>query len=313
MIALGIRGSALAALLFCSGCASDADIGEAVSHLYTDPQPVAIEGYGSDAMEPFLSRDGRLLFFNNSNHPSVDTNLHYAERIDDTHFRYKGEVRGANTTALDGVATMDRNGVFYFVSLREHEKTHDSIFRGQFRDGALSDVEVVHGLSQKKPAHINFDAEISPDGEQMYGVHGRFDLLWIFGPKAADIVIANRSGDAFVFDPNSALILRNINTDALEYASSISADGRTLLFTRARRGLGAQPAIYVSQRDDPTQPFGPGRRLADLEGFVEATTFTARRARGLLPQERRRPFRPVYRAQTIMRASPLSTVPVLAP
>lgn len=265
----------LLALSACvGGCATDAGADAPVSYLYGDPRPVEIEGYDGDAMEPFLARDGRYLFFNNSNHPSVDTNLHYAERIEDTRFRYRGELRGANATTLDAVATMDRDGVFYFVSLREHEKTRDSIFRGVFRDGALTGVEAVSGISRKKPLSVNFDVDISPDGARMYVVDGRFDLLWVLGPKAADIVAMDRRGGGFVPAPDSAAMLRAVNSDVLEYAPSISADGRTLLFTRLRRGLGAEPAIYVSQRDDPTRPFGPARRLAALEGFVEATTFS---------------------------------------
>ena len=270
-----LRASVVALSVYCGGCATDAGPDAPLSSLYADPQPVTIEGYDGDAMEPFLARDGRHLFFNNSNHPSVDTNLHYAERIDDLRFRYRGEVRGANTTALDAVATMDRRGVFYFVSLRDHDKTFHSIFRGAFRDGALSGVEPVSGISRKKPLHINFDLDISPDGERMYVVDGRFDLLWLLGPKAADIVVADRRGDGFAIAPDSAAMLGNVNTDALEYAPCISADGRTLLFTRLRRGLGAEPAIYVAQRDDPSQPFGPARRLSALKGFVEATTFSA--------------------------------------
>jgi len=43
-------------------------------------------------MEPFITRDGRYLLFNNSNDPLVDTNLHYAERIDDLTFAYRGEI-----------------------------------------------------------------------------------------------------------------------------------------------------------------------------------------------------------------------------
>lgn len=269
------RAGALAVSVYCAGCVSDEIPDVPVSYLYADPQPVTIEGYDGDAMEPFLARDGRTLFFNNSNHPAVDTNLHYAERVDDLRFRYRGEVRGANTTALDAVATMDRRGVFYFVSLRDHERTFDSIFRGKFRDGALSGVEPVRGISRKKPLYINFDLDISPDGERMYVVDGRFDLLWVLGPKAADIVVADRSGDGFAIAPDGAAALGNVNTDALEYAPCMSADGRTLLLTRMRRGIGAQPAIYVAQRDNPTQPFGPARRLAALEGFVEATTFSA--------------------------------------
>ncbi|TXI47887.1 MAG: hypothetical protein E6Q50_12515 [Lysobacter sp.] len=263
------------ALALCGGgCATDTGAAESVSYLYADPRPVAMDGYDGDVMEPFLTRDGRYLIFNNSNHPSVDTNLHYAERVDDARFRYKGEVRGANTAKLDAVATMDRDGVFYFVSLREHEKTRDSIFRGAFRDGTLSGVEAVPGISRKKALSINFDVDISPDGARMYVVDGRFDLLWVLGPKAADIVAMDRRGDGFVPAPDSAAVLRAVNSDVLEYAPSVSADGRTLLFTRLRRGLGAEPAIYVSQRDDPARPFGPARRLAALEGFVEATTFS---------------------------------------
>jgi hypothetical protein len=48
---------------------------EATSTLYLHPQPVAIEGYTGDAMEPFISPDGRFLFFKNSNDAKVDTNF----------------------------------------------------------------------------------------------------------------------------------------------------------------------------------------------------------------------------------------------
>ncbi|MGZ7031261.1 MAG: hypothetical protein ACXVIJ_04750, partial [Thermoanaerobaculia bacterium] len=83
---------------------------------FSHPEPVTIHGYTSDAMEPFITRDGRYLLFNDSNAPGRDTNLHYAERIDDTTFVYRGEIAGVNSTALDGVATVDGSGTMYFVS-----------------------------------------------------------------------------------------------------------------------------------------------------------------------------------------------------
>lgn len=43
---------------------------------------VAIAGYDGIAMEPFVSRDGRFLLFNNSNDPGTDTDLHFARRVD---------------------------------------------------------------------------------------------------------------------------------------------------------------------------------------------------------------------------------------
>ena len=69
-----------------------------------------IDGYNGDAMEPFLTRDGKFLFFNNLNESGVNTNLHWAERVDDLHFKYRGEIEGVNTAALEGVASMDRFG-----------------------------------------------------------------------------------------------------------------------------------------------------------------------------------------------------------
>jgi hypothetical protein len=71
------------------------------SAAFRNPQRVTMEGYDDDAMEPFVSRDGRYLFFNNLNEPQVDTNLHWAERVDDLHFKNRGEIRGVNTPALE--------------------------------------------------------------------------------------------------------------------------------------------------------------------------------------------------------------------
>src|SRR5262249_29208167 len=82
---------------------------------FGNPERVTIRGYNDHAMEPFITRDGRYLFFNNSNDPSTNTNLYYGERIDDVTFEFKGEIAGINTRALEAVPTMDRNGNLYFV------------------------------------------------------------------------------------------------------------------------------------------------------------------------------------------------------
>jgi hypothetical protein len=46
------------------------------------PERVAIRGYDGDAMEPYVTKDGRYLLFNNRNDPRIDTNLHFARRVD---------------------------------------------------------------------------------------------------------------------------------------------------------------------------------------------------------------------------------------
>ena len=252
-------------------CAADAERGTPESRLYTNPQRVALLGYDGDAMEPFLSRDGRYLLFNNLNDPVVNTNLHFAERVDALTFRYRGELRGVNTAALEGVPSMDKRNTIYFVSPRSYETTLSTIYRGTFAEGTVVGVELVPGVSRKEPRILNFDVEVSPDGEKLYFVDARFGRG---GPETADIVLAERQGAGFVRLPNSADILSNVNTETLEYAPCISADGLTLLFTRARPGLGGGVSIFVSQRTRTTEPFGPVARLAALDGFVEGPTLS---------------------------------------
>ena len=51
-----------AAMLLAAACVARAEDATKPS-VWSQPQPVKIEGYRGDAMEPFLSRDGATLFF----------------------------------------------------------------------------------------------------------------------------------------------------------------------------------------------------------------------------------------------------------
>src|ERR1700737_4510562 len=128
---------------------------------FSNPERVTIRGYDSDAMEPFITRDGRYLLFNDSNAPGRDTNLHYAERIDDVTFEYRGQIGGINSAALDGVATVDASNTIYFVSTRSYGQTLSTIYRGTFQAGAVRDVALVSGISKNIPGAVSFDVEVS--------------------------------------------------------------------------------------------------------------------------------------------------------
>jgi Tol biopolymer transport system component len=268
------RASAVAAAFACVtllSCVSDTAGATRESLLFADPQRVSIAGYDGHAMEPFLTRDGRYLLFNNLNDPSVNTNLHFAERIDDLKFRYRGELSGVNTTALEGVATADQRGTFYFVSTRSYEQSLSTIYRGKFADGRVTGVELVPGISRRKPGIVNFDVEVSHDGASLYFVDARFGKK---GPETADIVIARQTASGFERLPDSAKLMKNVNTRTLEYAPCISADGLTLLFTRLIPGPPPNTQIFVTQRERTTERFGPAARLTALSGFVEAPTLS---------------------------------------
>jgi hypothetical protein len=236
---------------------------------YGPSERVTIVGYDGNAMEPFLSRDGRYLLFNNSNDAAVDTNLHYAERVDDLTFTYKGEIRGVNTPALDAVATLDRNGTLYFVSTRSYDQTLSTIYRGQFLDGQVTNVELVAGISKLQAGSVNFDVDVSADGNTLYFVDGVFANGTLL---TARLAIALRSGSAFTRAPNSDHLLQNVNSSTMQYAACSSADALHLFFTKVDAD---GPHIYQSVRESISEPFSQPVRVANVGGFVEAPALSA--------------------------------------
>ncbi len=238
------------------------------------PRRVVIDGYDDHAMEPFITRDGRYLLFNNLNRPSTNTDIHFAERKDDFTWTYRGKVDGINTPELEGCPTLDRAGRIFFVSPRNYPTTLCTIYSGQFRDGNVTDVQMVESISRKEPGIVNFDVEISPDGKTLIFVDSRFKPG--AGPQTADLVLALWDGARFVRSPESARTFKEVNKPAaLQYAPTISADGLTLYFTRFDRASGFPgPQIYRSTRSSAQAPFGPPVHVKGLGDFVEGTAFS---------------------------------------
>ena len=237
--------------------------------VFTNPQPVTIQGYSQDAMEPFISPDGNYLFFNNSN-SAPQTNLYYATRIDDLTFQFQGEIGGANAPGLNAVASMDVNNIFYFVSTRSYSQTLSTIYSGNFSNGSLSNVAIVPGISKDKLGDVNFDQCISPDGSTLYFVDGVFNGGSV--PQHASIAIAKRLvGDHFMRLKNSAKIMQTINTHGLNYAPDISKSGLEFFFTRIPgQPPMPPPVIYTATRASTSRPIGKPRKIEAITGFAEA-------------------------------------------
>lgn len=237
------------------------------------PEDVAITGYAGDAMEPFLTRDGRYLLFNNRNEPPENTNLHWAERVNDLTFKYLGEIPGVNTPALEGVPSMDRDGNLYFVSTRSYQQSWSTIYRAKFEKGVVSAPELVEGVSRRIPGWVNFDAEISADGKTLYFVDGYFGSG--NQPRSATLVAAVQSGNGFRRLPEGDRLFANVNGDWLQYAPDVSADELELFFTRVQRiEVSGEPAIYRSARKGVADPFSAPQRISAIQGFAEASTLS---------------------------------------
>lgn len=258
-----LRYAALLSLLV--GTAAPA---HAADCLFANVERVQIEGYSGTAMEPFVTRDGLHLLFNDSNDPANDTNLHYAQRASGG-FVYRGKLHGANSLELDAVPSTDDRGVLYFVSSRSYGRTFSTIHRGSFASGTVRDVEIVPGVARGLPGFVNFDAEISSDGETLVFVDG-FLIPGGPVPLLADLMLAHRSGRGFAPLGNSSDVLKDVNTFALEYAPALSSDRLELLFTRWFVVPGTAPRIYRSTRRSTSEPFGPPELVEALTGFVEA-------------------------------------------
>ncbi|MGD1840946.1 MAG: hypothetical protein ACFB0B_08635 [Thermonemataceae bacterium] len=261
--------------LLSASCSEDSiSTDEVATVRFKDPILVTIQGYEGHVMEPFLSRDGTKLFFNNLNTPTENTNLYWCTKINDMLFQYEGEVDNVNTPSLEGVPTMDKDNRFYFVYTGEYEATLASIYQGEFSDGGLSNPVVVDNISKNMMGWVNFDVEVTEDGKTLYFVDGRFDSSG--GPHEANIVIAQKEGNQFARVDNSGEILQEINTDALEYAAAITKDELEICFTRVAPPLTSEssPKIYIASRENTQAPFTNVHLVENLTGFVEAATYT---------------------------------------
>ena len=264
-------------LLPASGCSSQPSAlpRTAAAELKTQlPTRVTITGYVDQTMEPFVTRDGHYLLFNNSNNPAVNTDIHYARRQDDYTWLYLGKVSGLNTPALEGCPTLDRTGRLYFVSTRSYPKTLCTIYSGQFLNGVVSDVQIVESISRKEAGIVNFDVDVSSDGKTLIFVDSRFQPG--HGPQDAVLVLARWDGSKFVRDSDGARLLASVNGSGLVYAPTLSADTLTLYFTRFDPlSVYKAPQIYRSTRPAVDSAFGPPVHLAGLGEYVEGSALSA--------------------------------------
>lgn len=266
-----LLASGAAALALCTRSAAQSL--DALDTSFSDPQDVAIRGYIGDAMEPFLSRDGGLLLFNNRNAAPQNTDLHWARRIDDLTFDYQGKIEGVNTPALEGTPSMDASGELYFVSTRSYATTASTIYRAHFDGGVAANPELVPGISRKTPGWVNFDLEISADGGTLVFADGWFGDKNF--PQSASLVLASRVDGGFRRDPRSAAILAAVNATGVVYAPCLSADRCELFFTRVPvMRAGARPAIFRSARPRADMPFEAPARIAAIADFAEGPTIS---------------------------------------
>jgi hypothetical protein len=233
--------------LLNSTAASSAYAGhQGFTECFKNPEPVSIQGlpdgFGGTPIsteEPFITRDGRFLFFNTGKNEN-NKDLHYAER-DASKWLYKGEIGPGinNKKDVQGNPSMDSRNNFFYVN----SGIKRMICKARFYpvDGALSSHMNFDGVPLRQVKliaqkfHGNMGVEVSADGTTVYFSRATWDMngVSLGGFLGSDILFSKKQGDTHVYNEAEAKrIMKHINTPDLEYAASISSDGLELFFTR---------------------------------------------------------------------------------
>jgi hypothetical protein len=248
---------------------------------------VTIAGLTFDAMEPFISSDGNTLFFNSIN-SGGNTNLYYANRVNDTTFTYIGMVGGTYDPSpdhLDAVASVDATNNFFWVSLRGYPSPMENLHRGVYSGGSVANITRVYGDFNIYTFNFPFgwlimDAAINYQGNQLYYCNALFDFDNTTCPGVpceAKLGVAQKVNDS-TFNKllNSDAIFSSVNdTNYLVYAPNLTKDGLELYYTRLLKSS-YDTEICVSVRNTATDPFSlPTVIYSNYGYFPEAPTLTS--------------------------------------
>jgi len=257
------------------------------------PSHVALNGYtynNSQAMEPFLSRDGKWLFWNSRNEGN-NVSLHYGLFINPNQVRYVNQVGGqANNPIphLDAVPAMDIKNNFYWVSTRDYPQNPQNLQHGVF-DPDTGKVPIASHVigdfyaDNSQCCWIAMDQEINIDGSLLFFVNAFFPYPPGPVPAFSNISFATPNSDGTWSEhPRAVEIMASVNNVVspfqLRYGpSSFGPDGLELYFT-VRVSEPVVSGLFVAKRASLEDVFGPPERIPLPNGSYlepEAPTISA--------------------------------------
>lgn len=258
-------------VIFSFSCKKEGITNPDLTSEFTNEQKVTITGYSLDAMEPFISKSGNYLFFNNLQGVN-GKELYYAERVDATTFEFKGEIQGVNSTTVDGNPTMDEHNNFYFISTRNIDTGIKTIYGGVFNNGTVTGLHEINGtINIPTPFWINMGVEISKNGNTLFASNAKFNIGENF-PHKGNIRFAIKNGNEFNIPSNETDILANINTEgAIEYAGELSANELELFYSQVTLSNPPVFKLYYAKREQKFETFGNPISITEpFEGNINA-------------------------------------------
>jgi len=222
---------------------------------WSAPQPLAFSRPEFSDADPFFSpHDGALLFMSKRPHDGRQ-----GERNDFDLWRVRPIKGGGwaapeplpapiNTPAQEIFPSQDRRGLLYFATNRERgAATHDVWRARQTCDGSWS----IEALQDLNTPGWDGNPLISADGKTLILASDGFA-----GAGDSDLVIAERDDKTRWKAPR--LLSDVVNTPEAEFAPGLSADGKTLFFTRGARLFETplRDAVRDARKADRADPTG---------------------------------------------------------
>ena len=266
---------------------------------FTNPQLVKIYGLPEGAEktcisteEPFISRDGRFLFFNTGKNEN-NKDLHYAECVNNK-WIYRDSMKPNinDSKEVQATPTMDKNYNFLYLDTAINSMIRIAKFSPN--NGKLHSLRDVDGIPTKKVEFMNqkfignMGVEISSDGRYMFFSQATWKLkmsingFTIGKLLSSNILFSRKKGNKYIYNKaETKHIMMHINTQNLEYAASISSDGLELFFTRfllSDYNTGKiRSRIMHSTRTTLSSPFSEPEMIETIgsSDFVEGSAISA--------------------------------------
>lgn len=258
--------------------------GYGINYEWSNQQQIVVDGFNEHMMEPKLSNDQKVLFFNDKP-ASGDLNmkLHYAVLQPNGHYQYVGILPGTSSNSLDGVPAIDKDNKFYFTSVRNWVQTTNSIYGGQLiltptGLAVANPISVDRFLPRKAVGEIDMDIDISYSGKTAISSRAVFSNNKPY-PDSSKLLGFEMTNFVMTSDPLLNIKLNYVNrSDWVVYAPNLSIDQMELYFTFFKKGItpsGNDFVVAVSKRQSLDQMFGQPQLIAAIKGSItEAPSLT---------------------------------------
>lgn len=225
---------------------------------WSPPQIASFSGTYSD-MEPFVTSDGRYLYFA-SNRPETESDARNDYNI------WRVQRHGAdwdtpqpvtvvNSEGDEFYPSLSTRGTLYFTAELQDTFGSEDIYSSRFENGTYLPPENL-GSAINSP-HADFNALIAPDERfLLFSSYGRADEI-----GGGDLYISFQNEDGW---SPARVLPAPINSSHLDYCPALTPDGRYLLFTSRRSVLDSTATSHRSYDEWIEYLSAPGNGNDDI-------------------------------------------------